>query len=49
MPTNEEPKKDESVKDQTAAAELEKKTEEIPAEDTDTIAGGGFTPRTDGD
>ncbi len=33
MPTQEEPNQDQSV-------ELEKKTEEIPAEDADTISGG---------
>ena len=40
MPTNEEPKHEESIKDQPAAAELEKKTEEIQSEDADTISGG---------
>ncbi len=40
MPTQEEPKQDESVKDQPASAELEKKTEEIPGEDADAISGG---------
>ena len=46
MPTNDEPKQD-SIKDQTATAELEKKAEEIPAEDADTIS-GGFNKIPDG-
>jgi hypothetical protein len=47
MPTNEEPKKDESVQDQAAVA-VESKTDEIEAEDADTIAGGGPFGTTNG-
>ena len=39
MPVNEEPKEEESTKDKLAA-ELEKKSDEIPAGDADTISGG---------
>jgi len=43
MPTNEAlPKKDESVKDQAASAELEHKSEELKPEETEKIAGGHF-------
>jgi hypothetical protein len=41
MTTNEAlPKKDESVKDQAAPAELEHKGEELKPEETEKIAGG---------
>ncbi len=40
MPTQEEPKQDQSIKDQPAAAELETKAEEIPADDAEVISGG---------
>ncbi len=40
MPTNEEPK-EESLKDQPAAAELEHTNEELTREDAEKIAGGG--------
>jgi len=48
MPANEEPKQDESVRVQTAAADLEKKVDEIQADDADTIA-GGFSQNNGGD
>jgi hypothetical protein len=48
MPTKEEPKQDESIQDQPVLAELEKKVEEILAEDADTIS-GGFGKNTGGD
>ena len=48
MLANEEPKQDESLKDQPAAAELEKKVEEILTEDADSIS-GGFGKLTGGD
>ncbi len=41
---NEELIKDESSKDQPAAAELEIKTDELKPEDTDKIAGGAGHP-----
>jgi len=40
MPANEETKLEESIKAQPAAAELEKKTEEIQTDDADLISGG---------
>lgn len=48
MPTQEEPKQDQSVKDQPAAAEFEKKTDEIQTEDADAIS-GGFGQQKGGD
>ena len=40
MPANEQPKQDEPIKDQPAAAEMEKHTEEIKPEDAEKVAGG---------
>jgi len=45
MPANDELKQEESAKDQPAATELEKKPEEIEAEDAETIAGGFGTSK----
>jgi len=45
MPANEvSRKKEESFKDQPAAAELEHKTEELSAEEAAKIGGGGQPP-----
>jgi hypothetical protein len=42
MPANEEPKQEESIKDQPALPDLEIEADELEQEDTDKIAGGGF-------
>ena len=44
MPTKEELKKDESIKDQAAEAELEHKTDELKREEAEKIVGGGQPP-----
>ena len=41
MPTNEEPKQEESIKDQPAVPDLEITTEELEQQDADKVAGGG--------
>jgi hypothetical protein len=40
MPANEEPKQEESIKDQPAVPDLEITTEELELEDTDNVSGG---------
>jgi hypothetical protein len=40
MPTNEEPKQTDSIKDQPAVAELEAISEELKPEDAERVAGG---------
>ena len=45
MPTNEESKLEELIKNQPALADLEKKAEEVLAEEADTIAGGFGTDK----
>ena len=40
MPVNQEPKQDESIKDQPAVPDLEITTEELELEDTDKVSGG---------
>jgi hypothetical protein len=42
MPANEEPKQEESIKDQPALPDLEITTEELELEDADEVAGGGW-------
>ncbi len=44
MPTSEDPKQEESIKDQPASPDLEITTEEIELEDADSVAGGGGFP-----
>ena len=41
MPTNEEPKHEESIKDQPAVPDLEVTTEELELEDSENVSGGG--------
>jgi len=43
MPTDQD-KKEELIKDQPAAAELEHKSDEIKPEDAENITGGGHHP-----
>jgi hypothetical protein len=40
MPSNEEPKQEESPKDQAAVPDLEITTEELEQEDADNLSGG---------
>ena len=40
MPANEEPKQEESLKDQAALPDLEITTEELEQEDADKVSGG---------
>ncbi len=40
MPANEEPKQDESIKDQPALPDLEIEADELEQEDADEVAGG---------
>jgi hypothetical protein len=40
MPTSEEPKQEELIKDQPASPDLEITTEELELEDTDKVSGG---------
>ncbi len=41
MPTSEEPKQEESIKDQPAVPDLEVTTEELELEDSENVSGGG--------
>ena len=42
MPTSEEPKQEESIKDQPAVPDLEITTEELELEDSENVSGGGL-------
>ncbi len=41
MPANQEPKQEETMKDQPASPDLEITAEELESEDADSVAGGG--------
>ena len=41
MPVNQDPKQEETIKDQPASPDLEITAEELESEDADSVAGGG--------